>query len=107
MYNAYYICCINNYNGCNMTYKLMDILFKILLYVLRFFFYFFLYFCQVGGVTASPGLPGWKALLLPLSLTEGMELQRAKFPKTTRCTLEKTQYSRLAVLIIMGSEAGQ
>lgn len=49
MYNAYYICCINNYNGCNMTYNLMDILFKILLYVLRFFFYFFLYFCQVWG----------------------------------------------------------
>lgn len=48
MYNAYYICCINNYNGCNMTYNLMDILFKILLYVLRFFFYFFLYFCQVN-----------------------------------------------------------
>lgn len=67
MYNAYYIYCINNYNGCSMTYKQMDVLFKILLYVLRFFFHFFLYFCQVGG-NSFPRVPRLDSALAPCLL---------------------------------------
>lgn len=70
MYNAYHICCINNCNGCNMTYKQMDVLFKILLYVLRFFFHFFLYFSQVGD-NSFPRVPRLDSALAPSASYSG------------------------------------